>query len=304
MQAVIDLLRPKCELRWEPEVRARLARLRLDQICAEEVHALEGLDMNRRVCVTGAAGTGKTRLAHAWVRRALLAVTCPPTCFNIPLAETIDRAAWRATSSESAPSIRSLSASTGCRGLDVPQDADKQWWDRTAIGYLQNHWHEVTERFDTIVTDEAQDFNPTWITMLTELLDPAGPRRVFMLADETQRVYDAASRCRASTTGGPAANSPNCRNTLDIASLLRRRFFNGAIAPVGGPESEAVTWIEVTELDAMVEAVGDVLDNLEDRDHAAPSVLVATFTGSVRDRLREEYAFVRFEVSRPDGDRV
>ncbi len=167
------------------------------------------------------------------------------------------------------------------------------------MGHLHAHWHEVTERYDTIIIDEAQDLSPTWITLLTQLLDPPGPRRLLVVADLSQQVYARGFTVPSTDDGWTLCElTANCRNTFNIASLLRHRF-NGAIAPVGGPESEDVRWIEAADADALVDAVGEALDHLEDRDHAAPSLLVATFTRSVRDRLRAQYGFVRWEDREP-----
>ena len=90
----------------------------------------------------------------------------------------------------------------------------------------------------------------------------------------------------------------NCRNTFAIASLLHQRF-DAAVAPIGGPESEAVRWIGADDLDSISAAVGDALDELEDRDHAASTVLVATIRTSVRDRLREDFAFIGWDDADP-----
>ena len=86
LRAIIDKLCPSAELVFDAEARAHLLRLRLDELSERQVKAVETLDMNRRVMVTGGAGTGKTRLAGAWARRArdrgervLL------TCYNDPL---------------------------------------------------------------------------------------------------------------------------------------------------------------------------------------------------------------------------
>ncbi|HEY5664089.1 MAG TPA: UvrD-helicase domain-containing protein, partial [Ilumatobacter sp.] len=78
----------------------------------------------------------------------------------------------------------------GMPPLEVPDDADREWWDTVEIGHLLDYWDETTERFDTIIVDEAQDFSPIWIELLTRLLDPDGPRRLLMLADESQEVYE------------------------------------------------------------------------------------------------------------------
>ncbi len=296
LQKVIDLLRPNCEFRFEAEARARLARMRLEVICDQQVTALESLDMNRRVCVTGAAGTGKTRLATAWARRALLrGERVLLTCFNIPLAEALRSRLGESDRLRIGAFHEVALDLEGMPALDIPDDADRQWWDTVEICHLLAHWHEVSEQFDTIVVDEAQDFSPTWLDLLTRLLDADGARRLLLLADESQRVYERGFALPSGDDGWTRCElAANCRNTFDIARLLQQRF-NGAIAPVGGPESEDVRFVEASTLDEMVDAVGEALDHLEGRDHAADSLLVATFTGSVRDRLRDEYDFVAWE---------
>ena len=195
-------------------------------------------------------------------------------------------------------------AMEGLPPLEVPDDADRTFWDTIAIGHLHSHWRDVTERFDTIVIDEAQDFSPAWIAQLTQLLEPLGPRRMLMVADEAQSLYprgftlpsvdDGWTRCRLVN---------NCRNTFDIASMLCRQL-GGAPAPVGGPESVGVEWVEADETEAVVKSVGDQIDRIEGEGHEPPRVLVATFSTQLRDRLRAAYAFVPWEGGAVDRDHL
>ena len=62
--ALARVLRPDCELDWDDGARARRARQRMDDLCEQRVRALEPLDVNRRVLVTGGAGSGKS--ASPW----------------------------------------------------------------------------------------------------------------------------------------------------------------------------------------------------------------------------------------------
>ena len=71
LDTVVQTLRPDAELDWDDEAQARRARRRMDEVCAERVRTLEPLDANRKVLVAGGAGSGKTRLAMAWARRAV-----------------------------------------------------------------------------------------------------------------------------------------------------------------------------------------------------------------------------------------
>ncbi len=300
IQKVVELLRPNCDFRYEPETFARHARARLDELCVRQTQALESLDLNRRVCVTGAAGTGKSRLASAWARRALLRdERVLLTCFNIPLAESLRQRLGQSDLLRIGAFHEVALQLEGMPPLDAPDTADREWWDTVEIGHLHAHWHEITDRFDTIIVDEVQDFRPTWIDLLARLLDHDGPRRLLLLADTSQEVYVRGFEVPSSDDGWTRAElTSNCRNTFGIASLLRQRF-DAAIAPVGGPESEDVRWIEASDPDAISDAVGDALDRLEDRDHAAATVLVATIRSSVRDRLRADFAFVAWDGGDP-----
>jgi len=221
------------------------------------------------------------------------------TCFNIPLAESLRDRLGESDQLRIGAFHEVARELDGMPPLDVPDTASRDWWDTVEIGHLHAHWHQITERFDTIIVDEAQDFRPAWIALLERLLDPDGPRRIMVLADLSQEVYSRGFEIPRHDDGWTLCElTNNCRNTSQIATLLRSRF-DAAIAPVGGPESEDVRWIEADDLDAISDAVGDALDHLEDRDHAASTMLVATMRTSVRDRLRAEYGFDNWERTDP-----
>ena len=250
IEALVHLLRPDAELRWDPEARARLASVRLEAMCADQVRALERLDANRKVLVTGGAGTGKTRLAMAWALRAFVrGDRVLLTCYNDPLGGEM-RARLPVADHLVVGSFFNVALKMqGLPPLEAPDDADHNFWDNVAVGHLQLHWHQVTQRFDTIVIDEAQDFSPAWIAELTALLDPHGPHRLLMVADEAQVLYPRGFTVPSVDDGWTRCElANNCRNTFGIASLLRRRL-GGAPAPVGGPESLAVGWVEANEID-------------------------------------------------------
>jgi hypothetical protein len=183
----------------------------------------------------------------------------------------------------------------GMPELEIPDDADSAFWDYTAVGHLHQHWHQVSERFDTIIIDEAQDLSPAWIAQLSQLLDAAGPRRILMVADDDQRLFERGFELPTSDDGWTRCElAYNCRNTTQIADLLRRAF-RGAPPPGGGPESD-ITWSEVADLDDVERHVGDWVDRIIDDDgHAPQRVLVVTFSSRVRDHLREKFAFVPWE---------
>lgn len=300
IERLVQLLRPDVDFSWDPEARTRLARARLDAICNEHVGVLARLDLNRRVCATGGAGSGKTRLAVEWVRRALgrgeRVLLC---CYNDPLGGELGARLEANDRLEVGAFLRLALELQGMPELVVPEDADRDWWDQVALGHLHRHWHEITQRFDTIVVDEAQDFSPAWLAQLHQLLDPDGPRRFLMVADEAQGVYsrgftlpsvdDGWTRCELVT---------NCRNTFGIAQLLSARLGGPAVPEGAAPEVLGIDFVEAHDLDTLSELVMEECDRLLDHQgHAPARVLVATFSSEVRDRLRSDHAFVRWEDS-------
>jgi AAA domain/UvrD-like helicase C-terminal domain len=300
LRAVVAILRPNAEFEWDPHAQAQRARRRLQALCQYQTGALEPLDENRRVLVTGGAGSGKTRLAVAWTRRALArSERVWLTCYNDPLADVV---AERLTPNEllTVGSFYGVALHLdGMPELDVPDGAPGSWWDTVAVGHLHSNWHHIAARFDTIIVDEAQDLSPAWLAQLEQLLERGGPRRMMLLVDESQTVYQRGFSRPPPDEGWTFCELVNnCRNTFTIASILQRHL-GGTAAPVGGPESLDVCWREVADVDAAIGAVGAELDRIEASGHEAPSILVATIKTTVRNRLRDEFAFVRWEDRGP-----
>lgn len=302
-ESIVGYLRPSLDFSWDPLAQASSARARLDEICEEQIKALEGLDVNRRVAVTGAAGTGKTRLAAAWARRAFRRdERTLLTCYNEPLAAELRR---RLPDDESLHIGAFLSIALrldGMEPLDPPADAGDEWWNIHAVGHLLRHWHQVTDRFDTIIIDEAQDFSPAWIAALESLLDPDGPRRVLLVADEQQMLYNRGFIAPAAEDGWTRCELvANCRNTYEIARLLRR-CLNGAPAPLNRPGSLGIRWVLAEDNDQAVAAVSAELQRLLAEAHRDPaSLLVETTSSATRQALRGGLGLVRWEDRQQGG---
>ena len=288
IQSAINFLRPNADFIVDPEASARRSRARLESICASQVKVLERLDRNRRVIVTGGAGTGKTRLAIAWAIRALLRdERVLLTCFNEPLAGQI---AGRMTENENlvvGPFLQVARVLSGMppfeEPVNVPYEETMQFWNFDLVAHLHYHWPKVEDRFDTIIIDEAQDFSPAWIAQMEALLDPDGPRRILMVADAEQDIFDRGFTLPTAEDGWTVGElTTNCRNTFDIARLLRSTL-GGSIAPQRGPESIGISFTAVdADKDTVVEAVRQAIDATE-----LTSIAVITGSRRWRDILRD-----------------
>ncbi len=300
--AIVATLCPDADFVWDVDARAARARRRMESICRDQVRALERLDMNRSVLVTGGPGTGKTRLAMSWATRAVVrGERTLLTCFNVPLAgEMRARLSGHELLTVDAfhEAMRSL---PGMPPLEQPDDAATGWWERELVDHVAAHLGEVAIRFDTVVVDEAQDFDPRWLDLLDQLLDPDGPRRRLRVGDPSQLLYERGFTLPEADDGWTRCElAYNCRNTFDIAQLLRRHLA-GAATPIAGPPAVELCGVAAESLDHVVELVGEEIDRLDDADRRPDRVLVATFHRAERDRLRDELGFVEWEAGNPQA---
>ena len=286
-EAIITRLRPDAEFHFDPRSRARNARRRLDEISSAQTRALEGLDVNRRVYVTGGAGTGKTRLAAAWAARAARrGERALFVCFNEPLADQLrDLCPERDNLTVGAffPTVLHLD---GMTPLEIPDDADTRFWSERVVGHIHSHWPEITAAFDTIVVDEAQDFSPAWLAQLAGLLDPDGARRMLMVGDADQDLHWRGFVAPSTDDGWVHCELLyNTRNSFEIARLLRS-YLNGPRAPVGGPESHVIDYVEVHDHATAVASALAVVERHLAGGHSTDSIVVATMTSAMRTALR------------------
>jgi hypothetical protein len=297
MNGIIKYLKPDADFTWDPEARIRMHHQRMEALCASQVRALERLDANRRVMVTGGAGSGKTRLALGWARRALIARNerVLVTCFNEPLADQINGYLGGYENVVAGAFLTVARSFDGMPHLEEPSemtaDEASTFWNKTVIGHLHSNWPAITQKFDTIIIDEAQDFSPAWIAQLESLLDDDGPRRLMMVADSGQEIFSRGFRMPKSEDGWTLCELVNnCRNSHQIARLLRS-LLGGAPAPEVGPETIGIEFDEATTED-YVAKVKAILDRQPDDGSGllAPVGTTAVLVPSVRlrDQLRAE----------------
>jgi hypothetical protein len=216
------------------------------------------------------------------------------TCYNDPLGDLLVERAPAHHSMVVGPFFTVSRSLDGMPPLDVPADADGTWWDTVAVGHLHSAWPRITDRFDTVIVDEAQDFSPAWLSQLEHLLRRDGTSRLLLVADVAQGVFQRGFDPRALDASWTRAELvDNCRNTFGIATLLHRHL-DGA-APLAGPEGRGLRWRPADDVDAAVAAVGDEIDAIESEGYDTPRVLVATTTRSTRDRLRGDLGLGSWE---------
>ncbi|MED5220108.1 MAG: AAA family ATPase [Actinomycetota bacterium] len=303
--AVVNALCPDVDFVWDPQVRATHARASLNGITADQTGTLATLDLNRHVVVSGPAGSGKTRLVCEWAARAVARKERTLlTCFNRAMAETLVDLGPEHDLLTVMGVQRFMRTVEGPPSLPIPADAGEDWWRIEPFRRVLDHIGDVVVRFDTIVVDEGQDFDPLWFEALDALLDKEGRARMLVVADPGQGIFDrdfALPDARHDLVRAELV--VNCRNTRNIARQLRR--FGGARPARGVPKGDPIVRLACDDATEVTAKVGYEVEAMLRRDRVDPeNLMVLTGHTKLRDRIRadrpEGVAFTSWD-DRSDG---
>jgi hypothetical protein len=302
---IVRTIRPSVEFEADPGAQVRWGEERIESYSGAQIRALERLDLNRRVYVTGGAGTGKSRLALAWARRAALrGERTLLVCFNEPLGAEFQRRVGDMDNIRTGPFLRLALGLEGMPQKVEPSEANSDYWNNEVQGHLHLHWPKVEESFDTIIVDEVQDFSPSWLAMLEALLDPDGPRRMLLAGDADQELHRRGFQTPRAEDGWTLCElAANTRNSLEIARLLRNRL-SGPPAPAALPLSTHIRFAPIEEsegllADSLLALVRNELLALRQAGLDDSSIAVACLDSYARDLLRENPGFVSYEKTGP-----
>lgn len=295
-KTIIQRLCPTAEFDSSIAGIRAIARAKLEQRLITETQVLESLDINNRVLVTGGPGSGKTRLAVSWARRSssrdervLL------TCYNDPLADVLE-----IELQEQFPDIhvhsflRFIESSIGLP-VKVSESGEslQDYWDGV-LSEFQQQVHNLPFRYDTIIIDEAQDFESGWIDLAVQILDPSGPGRVFMVGDPNQNIRGTRFRDMSEDPlWSRASLIHNNRNSAAISRLLHRAFpLPGASLPRRDPFENEINFLEIADLSEACRELDAIdLPLLAEQGTS----LVLAIDRSTRDNLRKQFGFVPWE---------
>jgi hypothetical protein len=283
----VRALRPNLVLQSADTALLPITIRRIDADTRARLGALQTLDSNQRVLVTGGAGSGKTWLVVEWARRAVTrGERTVVITFNRPLA---DHLAWVLRGSGPLLVVTTyhdlIRQLLEPHGFVIPTQTDRSYWEQVPTQALLDHAAMVGTPFDTVIIDEGQDMRPHWLPSIEMLIDPTTPSsRLLMVADPTQAIYvDPWEPPHAMMT---ATLEHNLRSTHSVAEVVQR---------LGGPRPlpESRGEVTVTHLRAggkreVRKRVRSTIASLV-TDHGVPlsQIAVLTLRLEVRDDLLE-----------------
>jgi hypothetical protein len=283
VQAVTDLLAPRFELPRSLGAAIKGDDRELLRLTEDQFRVLDLLSRQRRVAVSGGAGTGKTMLALEKARRlAAEGLEVLLTCYNRPLADYLRRAAGpceRLTIANYHTLCWDMAEAAGHPFPDTSvADPPPGFWERTLPDALLAALDALARRFDAIIVDEGQDFLDTWWDPLLLSLADLHGGIVYVFYDDNQKLYRRTNAFPAGLLEIPLRD--NLRNTRRI-SALTAQFYQGPPMRALGPEGQDVERIVIHDASEIERQVSRVLHRLIKENSVAPAD-IAVLMGSGR----------------------
>ena len=171
-----------------PDIHAHLSQQEkaFTRLTGPLLQLLSGLEMRPlRLRILGTAGSGKSLIAHNFFRKAIASGKRPLlVCYNRPLGEKLRTL------------VPTGGMATTCHGFC------DQFLKSRGIRPDYTDWAKVFDqvtgepvpeewKYDTLIVDEGQDFEPEWVEILRLFL--RGDPDIVWLEDPDQNVYDRPS---------------------------------------------------------------------------------------------------------------
>ncbi|MBA2506984.1 MAG: AAA family ATPase [Thermoleophilaceae bacterium] len=235
----------------------------LIKLTHEQSMLLRRFGRDRRMVITGCAGSGKTMLGveqAKWLaREKKLDVLF--VCFNKALAQHLG-------AREGGSGVDFINFHGLCVKLaheaklkidwPDPEDEDQsEFWDDQMPNLLAEAAEALGPRYDAVFIDEAQDFHNHWLTALELLLRDVERSYVWLLMDDSQNVYERTLEVPEEFR--PFDLTVNCRNTQSIHREVMKLYKGEVVPEVRGPEGREM---ELHQTDDQAAKVAEVLQRL------------------------------------------
>jgi hypothetical protein len=248
---------------------------RLHRLTEDQVRLLEFLGANERAAIKGVAGSGKTILANAQAQKfAREGKKTLLVCFNKSLAEWLEQGKpVEFKDTIKVDTFHGLCAEY-CRKAHIPfapkWNDGGEFWQTTAPDLLLQALDRTPERFDAVVVDEGQDFQPDWWIAL-EMINSSGESGPFyVFFDPAQNLF--VNEDLAIPDLGRSFDLPtNCRNTRKIAATCGK--IRGIEIPVrqDAPEGFESVVMTVPQPDARAQMVREFVSDWIGKGKLKPS---------------------------------
>jgi len=247
------------------------------------------------VRIQATAGSGKTQLALRLLEDASAAKeSAMYVCYNRPLADSIARIA---PARSIVSCFHELAIEHYRRTRSEPDFSSTDIYQLAAEIYHQDS-EKFAPKYELLVIDEGQDFDPQWVASLLPLLKPSG--RLYLMEDDAQRLYDREAfdlPDAVMLTCNDNHRSPRavCQviNALELVTpaILSKSPYLGEFPAFLNYDSES----------ALIEQTEQAVMNLLEQGFTLPDIVVLTGHGRSKSKLLNAERIGRFTTRRFTG---
>lgn len=295
IQALIELLAPRVELRSFLGLEFRDESEQIKQLTQEQFSVLDKLNRERRAVVYGCAGSGKTMLALEKARRLVnegYAVLF--TCYNARLAD------WLRTTPYAREGVVITHFHKLCSDLasranvaipalngDVVEGNEEYFFGSVLPEALIEATSKLGPQYNALIVDEGQDFIDTWWIALEGLLANPSDDVFYIFCDDNQNIYSGTAESYPFREPHLTL-STNCRNTRSIHQAVVKYYKSPVQFRTGGPEGRPPETVSLTGTRDLIDALRKRLHALVLDEKVAPKDIVVLSPRSARTSVLKE----------------
>ena len=254
--------------------------MKIETLTHQQFHILTAIQDIPRAAISGGAGTGKTVLAmEEAIQRADAGMRVLLTCYNRPLAVEMyhQLEPWKDVTVATFHELCVRFANDA--GIAIPDGLpyNKVFNEKYPAILIQALKILPHRRFDVIIVDEGQDFQPFWLSALNVALSTEGVIRIFY--DSNQSVYNNLKVLPADIQLSPIRLSLNMRNTRRIHAIVQAYYRGSAIRPIG-PEGVDIEWIAAESVRDICSKINQKINQLIYEERIKPSDIAVLMASS------------------------
>lgn len=244
---------------------------RLIELTENQFMLFSYLGNRNRVAIAGCAGSGKTMLgllrAQQLVKQGQSVLFL---CYNKPLAEFLN------------PHLADGKVSTfhglceeAAKNMGVRIDrsvTNEQLFNENYPNYLIDYVIKNKKHFDTIIVDEAQDFQDSYWLAISYLLREDSNFYIFY--DDNQNIFNGDTTFQGLISEKPFSLPENCRNTRLIHNTVKKFHKNPNEMMSRAPNGREPRWNNYFNNNELLIRLKKELNRLINENHVKPEDLV------------------------------
>ena len=277
IEALKILFAPQLQSKGSISAELRSQEIEFQRLTFHQTKVIDMVKSNRYLLVEGCAGSGKTLLAKklAEIRKSENKQTLV-LCFNELLGQELYHdlePLGRITAGHFHDICSRITGTTINPNGDFETEYNRLV--NLTLETLKNGFSKLfeTPKFDSIIIDEAQDFEPLWWDIVEQLLVANGFLAVF--TDANQALY-------GNEKGVPADRFPftnlqlceNFRNTKCIHEDVTQFYVGTEETYCIGPWGKAPDWIEAKTVNDQWNILNKLIDILTNEEHVHQSDII------------------------------